>query len=118
MNITSTWIELFSQVKDTWLQDYYNIISKDGVVAQTSGSSSDKIIGSPPGYRRRSPFIPFALKNDTGSKLWFTTLITSTENSKFKEHKSNELRLDDSWIEVLPGDTIPFTFGRRGWYNK
>lgn len=38
-----------------------------------------KLIGSPPGYRRRSPFVPFAIHNDTASRIWFTTLITSPD---------------------------------------
>jgi hypothetical protein len=39
----------------------------------------NKLIGSPPGYRRRSPFVPFAIRNDTASRIWFTTLITSPD---------------------------------------
>jgi len=39
----------------------------------------NKLIGSPPGYRRRSPFVPFAVCNHTGSRIWFTTLITSPD---------------------------------------
>jgi hypothetical protein len=40
---------------------------------------ANKLIGSPPGYRRRSPFVPFAIRNDIASRIWFTTLITSPD---------------------------------------
>lgn len=51
---------------------YYQTFRNDAV-------ASNKTLGSPPGYRRRSPFVPFALKNDTGSRLWFTTITTAND---------------------------------------
>lgn len=35
--------------------------------------------GSPAGHRRRSPFVPYALRNHSGHKLWFTTLLTTCD---------------------------------------
>ncbi|XP_046414322.1 vacuolar protein sorting-associated protein 13D isoform X1 [Neodiprion fabricii] len=108
VNITSTLVELVKLVKDNWMQDYY-LSNKD--------SALSKSFGSPPGYRRRSPFVPFALKNETGSKLWFKTIIATADTvSDFSgsSKANNTLELDMTWIEVSPGETIPFTFEGRG----
>ncbi|XP_033219342.1 vacuolar protein sorting-associated protein 13D isoform X2 [Belonocnema kinseyi] len=106
MNITSTLVELVTLVKHNWTQDYY----------VTSSSSMNKS-GSGQSYRRRSPFVPFALKNETGSKLWFKTLIATANDTRdldwnFVEKRT--LEVDESWLEVGNGDTIPFTFEGRG----
>lgn len=74
INITSTLMELYSMVKDNWTQDYYNVHR----VGQGSDDYQKSTTGGT-GLRRRSPFVPFALKNETGSVLWFTVLITMTE---------------------------------------
>ncbi|XP_054285267.1 intermembrane lipid transfer protein VPS13D-like [Macrosteles quadrilineatus] len=111
INITSTLVELFNSVKETWTQDYYN--PKDS--ARCDSATNLKALGSPPGYRRRSPFVPFALRNDTGSRLWFTTIITS--NNTYIDGLENERRNSDrnqQWTAVDPGETIPFSFEERG----
>lgn len=108
VNITSTLVELVKLVKDNWTQDYY-LSNKDSLLSNP--------FGSPPGYRRRSPFVPFALKNETGSKLWFKTIIATTDTVNEVRSSSkldNILELDMTWIEVPPGETIPFTFEGRG----
>ncbi|KAJ3643178.1 hypothetical protein Zmor_025903 [Zophobas morio] len=95
MNITSTLVELYKQVKENWTKDYY------------SGDDNHK--EKSPTFRRRSPFVPFALKNDTGSPLHFTTLIT--ELNKFKA--APDYNASDSWVLVAPGETVPFSFRNR-----
>lgn len=35
--------------------------------------------------RRRAPFVPFALRNNTGSELWFTTVTTTP--SRYWQHR-------------------------------
>ncbi|XP_020712491.2 intermembrane lipid transfer protein Vps13D isoform X3 [Athalia rosae] len=108
VNVTSTLVELVKLVKDNWTQDYY-LSNKDTLLS--------KPFGSPTGYRRRSPFVPFALKNETGSKLWFKTIIATTDtiNEISGTSKSdNMLELDMTWVEVAPDETIPFTFEERG----
>lgn len=108
VNVTSTLVELVKLVKDNWTQDYY-LSNKDSLLS--------KPFGSPPGYRRRSPFVPFALKNETGSKLWFKTIIATTDTVSEISGTSktdNTLELDMTWVEVSPGETIPFTFEGRG----
>lgn len=103
MNITSTLVELVSLVKDNWTQDYLN--------------NDQSTISSSKNYRRRSPFVPFALKNETGSKIWFKTMIATAEDDKIIDKESirkNILKKDETWLEVPVGDTIPFTFEQRG----
>ncbi|XP_071874811.1 vacuolar protein sorting 13D isoform X1 [Bombus fervidus] len=108
VNITSTLIELIELVKNNWMQDFYSTSSKEVNVTKASNGQ---------GYRRRMPFIPFALRNETGCKLWFKTIIATADDTKnvgqnFKAQ--NDFQKDHTWLEVLPGDTVPFTFEGRG----
>ena len=57
------------------------------------------------------------MKNETGSRLWFKTLIATAEDDKIVDREflqKNALKKDDTWLEVVSGDTIPFTFENRG----
>ncbi|KAJ8974055.1 hypothetical protein NQ317_002301 [Molorchus minor] len=89
INITSTLIELYSQVKENWTKDYYT--SSD---TQTGNPNKQGMSSTIDSFRRRSPFIPFALKNDTGSPLKFTTHISDLNNSKSPVVN----RSDENWI--------------------
>ncbi|XP_039294739.1 vacuolar protein sorting-associated protein 13D isoform X2 [Nilaparvata lugens] len=110
LNITSTLIDLYSQVKDKWTDDYYNPKERYDVGGAKSVANS-----SPPGYRRRCPFVPFALLNDTGSRLWFSTLTAHSPTSEVgQEREQAASKPDSSWTLVEPGDTVPFTFEERG----
>lgn len=103
INITSTLIDLYKQVKDNWIKDYYNVKLSNGTDGKHPQNTMDT-------YRQRSPFIPFALKNDTGSLLKFTTHIADVSNvNKRVVYKSYE-----NWIQVNPGETVPFSFTTRG----
>lgn len=96
-------MELYRQVKDSWLQDYY----KEG------GASQANELSSPLAYKRRSPFVPFALKNDTGLPLRFSTFVTDTK------HPMTARRLPevtDRWDLVAPGETVPFSFTTHSKY--
>ncbi|XP_076684056.1 vacuolar protein sorting 13D isoform X4 [Andrena cerasifolii] len=109
VNVTSTLIELIELVKNNWTQDFYLTATKDNGVQKPPGNGQ--------GYRRRLPFIPFALKNETGCNLWFKTIIATADEIKdvgqnFKA--KNVFQKDDTWIEVTQGDTVPFTFEGRG----
>ncbi|XP_012530446.2 vacuolar protein sorting-associated protein 13D isoform X2 [Monomorium pharaonis] len=105
VNVTLTLVELVQLVKHNWTQDYY--FSNGNAIAGKSTMKGQV-------YRRRSPFIPFALKNDTGCRLWFKTFIATTDetidDSKASSQTKNILDKDDTWIEVIPGNTTPFTF--------
>ncbi|EFN79344.1 Vacuolar protein sorting-associated protein 13D [Harpegnathos saltator] len=114
VNVTLTLVELVQLVKHNWTQDYY-----------LSNGPTVSVIGRLPTrgtcvYRRRSPFVPFALKNDTGCKLWFKTIIatvgdaTHTMDIGKSFQARNSVHKDSTWIEVVPGDTTSFTFEGRG----
>ncbi|XP_055550000.1 intermembrane lipid transfer protein Vps13D isoform X2 [Wyeomyia smithii] len=91
LNVTSTLIELYQLVKENWIQDYYN--------------STNSACKSPVNYRRRTPFVPFAIKNDTGVKLWYTTVLSS-ESSKTTVLSDP----DTQWSQVDPGGTASFSY--------
>ncbi|KAF5273971.1 hypothetical protein FQA39_LY01087 [Lamprigera yunnana] len=94
VNITSSLVDLYKQVHDSWVQDYYNT---------SNGKEGQNVFG----YRRRSPFVPFALKNELDLPLYFTTLISDMEIS-FRTDEC--MAVTDKWILVAPGDTVPFSF--------
>uniref|UniRef100_A0A182P4B8 UBA domain-containing protein n=1 Tax=Anopheles epiroticus TaxID=199890 RepID=A0A182P4B8_9DIPT len=115
LNITSTLIELFAMVKDNWMQDYY--VGSDGTNGKANGAnaSSSSIVAS---YRQRAPFIPFAIKNDTGVRLWYTTLISSELISSTRGRGGIVGSLPNvppeaSWTLVEPGGVATFSYGTR-----
>ena len=62
-------------VKDNWTEDYCNPCRN----VHGNEDNPSKPISGIVALRRRSPFVPFALKNDTGSVLWFTVLVKTSE---------------------------------------
>lgn len=70
INITSTLMDLYKMVKDSWTEDYCDQTPVRAALAEEKGIAALHV-------RRRLPFVPFALKNETGCQLWFTTLIKS-----------------------------------------
>ncbi|XP_042225636.1 vacuolar protein sorting-associated protein 13D-like isoform X3 [Homarus americanus] len=115
VNITQTLLELYRMVKNNWTSDYYN---RERLEVETSTVSSEDgckgIVVSPQGYRRRSPFIPFALKNDTGCDLTFATMTATPDSMADMEilTRSDMPKMD--WIHVPAGSTVPFSFEGRG----
>ncbi|XP_011264993.1 vacuolar protein sorting-associated protein 13D isoform X1 [Camponotus floridanus] len=110
VNVTLTLVELVQLVKHNWTQDYY--LSNDSTIVGKTTTRGQV-------YRRRSPFVPFALKNDTGCRLWFKTIIAIADDTIDIDKKSSQAKKDvsskdDTWIEVTPGGTISFTFEGRG----
>ncbi|KAG8229492.1 hypothetical protein J437_LFUL010067 [Ladona fulva] len=117
INVTSSLIELYHMVKENWTEDYYSLSSPKGDRYDASGKLVKSSAVSPPGYRRRSPFVPFALQNDTGSPLWFTTVIATPDNlhgSISRMHPSLLSESETTWTSVAPGDVVPFSFEGRG----
>ncbi|KMQ93281.1 vacuolar protein sorting-associated protein 13d [Lasius niger] len=109
VNVTLTLVELVQLVKHNWTQDY---LSNDSTIIGKSATRGQV-------YRRRSPFVPFALKNDTGCRLWFKTFIAIADDRIDIGKTSSQARKsvsskDDTWIEVTPGGTMSFTFEGRG----
>ena len=82
-------MEIYEIVKDNWMQDYY------------STNSSVMV--------KRSPFVPFALKNDTGARLFFTTYVSTPGNNTIY-NPSQQSRTPKEWKIVEAGDTITFSF--------
>lgn len=91
-------MNLYKQVKESWTSDFISTSNSD----QRAASS----------FRRRSPFVPFALKNDTGSQLKFTTNISDLNVPNKPVVKQSE----DNWFVAEPGETIPFSFTSRSKY--
>lgn len=99
LNITTTLIELFNLVYENWTQDYYS-------------ASSKSVITSPGmNYRRRSPFVPFALRNETGVKLWFTTFVSTPDTGVGSTEILSQKTDGQNWKFVDPGAVVTFTFG-------
>lgn len=65
INVSRTLLDLFDKVRGTWMQDIVNFMN---------------IPPAKRSFRQRQPFIPFALKNDTGSsiELFVTNKMFST----------------------------------------
>merc|ERR1719245_2172758 len=101
-------LELFKLVQANWGEDYYNV----------SDESSQIVAGTPPAYRRRTPFVPYALHNQTGCPLMFFTSVVDVEGKKikrFREYSGN--RIEDQhervWKTVGVNETTPFLFENR-----
>lgn len=87
VNLTSTLMDIYQIVKDNWTQDYYS-------------NAQNNII-------RRSPFVPFAIKNETGKRLHFTTFVVQQSS-----HSSSDIQNKPSkeWRPVDPGEIVTFNF--------
>ena len=90
VNMTSTLMEIYQIVKDNWTQDYYSTASN---------------------MVRRSPFVPFAIKNETGMNLYFTTFVAAPGTSFGSSDVVNKATKD--WHLVAPGDVVTFTFAEK-----
>ena len=97
-NITSTLVELYQMVKANWTEDYFascqQTRDRAAVVSSAAGSSSSC----------RTPFVPFALRNKTGSDVWFCTQ-TRLASSQFaaarnEPHTSSRL-VNSSQLQVI-----------------
>ena len=93
-NMTSTLVELYQMVKTNWTEDYYH---NAGGQTRTS--------------RRRAPFVPFALKNDTGSDVRFCTQTRMAASQFAARQPAQE---DEGWKRIGAGETLPFSFEVRG----
>ncbi|XP_060026866.1 intermembrane lipid transfer protein VPS13D isoform X2 [Erinaceus europaeus] len=131
INITSVLIDQYRSTKESWMADY---CKQD---KESDSTTSEDWMGSsvdPPCFgqtemktpKRRQPFVPFALRNQTGCTLWFATLTTTPTRAALSHSGSpglvpegNGTFLDDAhnvseWREVLTGEEIPFEFEARG----
>jgi vacuolar protein sorting-associated protein 13D len=69
-NVTSTLLELYHVVKDNWTQNYYSGLDQQShdVYHPKRKNSNNMILDNDtsPSLRRRTLYVPFALRNDTG----------------------------------------------------
>ncbi|CAL1290806.1 unnamed protein product [Larinioides sclopetarius] len=109
-NVSSSLIELFKTVKKNWTEEYLNINNRGKESVSTD-------MNSPGCYRRRLPFMPFALKNDTGCKIWFATQITSVKQQSLDLGNDNlpaqNSKFSLSWTEVPADSLVPVPFESR-----
>lgn len=95
ISVTSTLLNLYKTVSSNWTEDYQEV-------------KNDK---------RRAPFVPFALKNETGSRLWFCTIISNNEEVFRQQQKGSGTGYNSDttgWIEVAHGSIQNFSFEGRG----
>uniref|UniRef100_T1KHU8 UBA domain-containing protein n=1 Tax=Tetranychus urticae TaxID=32264 RepID=T1KHU8_TETUR len=109
--ITNTCLELYKSVFTSWI-DEYNLLSQQKQQP----------------VRRRSPFIPFAIKNESGCDMRFT-LVTSNVgehlsstmdnnatfsfgpiNRKGFNISSSKIKSNKGWVVVKANAIVPFTF--------
>ena len=104
VNFTQASLQLFRMVKDNWTEDYYS---------QTEKAADDCTDASGmAAFRHRSPFVPFALHNATGSSLKFqtkTASLLSDSNPPSGPAKVSSTR----WNQCQPGDVMAFSFENR-----
>ena len=98
--MTSTLIDLYKQTSGSWTQDYQSQQTDENKQATTDSEPASPMTGdgisegplksfsssvSTPSsaakasqsLNKRSPFIPYVIRNDTGSNLWFLTATTT-----------------------------------------
>ena len=128
-NLTSTLIDLYKQTIINWTEDYYIQHPMAATILEDKSSFIERNIDNRecghsefapthPALFRRKPFVPFALKNETGSTVWFATqtrMATSQFGPNRQRHISRNSKDDEiKWCQLDVNDTIPFTFEVRG----
>ncbi|KAM8708787.1 hypothetical protein ACLKA7_015713 [Drosophila subpalustris] len=94
INITSTLIELFHMVSKNWSSDFHSL---------------DNLKNS--NFRQRSPFVPFALQNLTGSALLFKPIYAQLGDLTCSE--LHQLEIIKNWITVEPNEIKTFDFSQK-----
>ena len=119
VNWTRALLNLFHTVKGNWIEDYYG---SDGAALSPTDSSSSSV----PATRQRSPFVPFALHNATGSPLKFRTQTASllspaaavtsapTSSNAVATRSGAPSMAHSTWIPCDAGDVVAFSFENRG----
>ncbi|GFN93642.1 vacuolar protein sorting-associated protein 13d, partial [Plakobranchus ocellatus] len=143
LNVTSTLIDLYKQTSGNWTQDYqshqtdgsekassiakpmssfaesFELGLNESAPTTLSSSSSTPLsaTGASQSLSKRSPFIPYVIRNDTGSNLWFLTATTTPSNLSGEAHNSQAVEhayiQASDWKRVSPGERRPFHFHRR-----
>ncbi|XP_030375190.1 vacuolar protein sorting-associated protein 13D [Scaptodrosophila lebanonensis] len=93
LNITSTLIELFNMVFKNWTNDFSDKENKNAA------------------FRQRTPFIPFALQNLTGTPLLFKPIYAQLGDIACLDTHQQELI--KNWISVQPNEVKTFDFSHK-----
>lgn len=112
VNITSTLVELWKIVQANWTQDYYEGSNTNTNIQHTNNTQSPTGLS---GYRRRAPFVPFSLKNNTGEDLTFQILLTKPGGITTTEISRGNM--SGKWINVKPNETVSFSFGQQNKFR-
>ncbi|CAG0914450.1 unnamed protein product [Notodromas monacha] len=122
LNITSSLIDLLTMVSKNWKEDYYQASSLSGSVSHILNKES-KTSGVSPSentkqfevasFKRRSPFVPFALKNETGSTIWFRGSGSGISISSANDSRRSAPNI----VEVSSGATESFSF-KASFYSE
>lgn len=97
-NLTSVLIEQYKETQSKWTEEYYKV-----------NESAEHV------SKRRSPFVPFAIRNHTGQKISFATLTTCPNKTNLSESVDNDPghRVLGEWKTVLAGCQLPFLIEER-----
>ncbi|KMY99285.1 vacuolar protein sorting-associated protein 13D [Drosophila simulans] len=91
LNVTSTFIELFHMVLKNWTNDFNDNGAKN--------------------FRQRSPFIPFALQNLSGTPLLFKPIYAPLGD--LTRSDLQQVELIKNWYSVQPNETKTFDFSQK-----
>ncbi|KAL7638274.1 UNVERIFIED_CONTAM: hypothetical protein RMT77_010838 [Armadillidium vulgare] len=112
ITFTNTLLELCHLVKENWTEDYYNKERID-LDLEKKRSVKGESIGSPlRGQKKRTPFVPFSLQNDTGCDLSFYPLTESSRSLERSESILGEVT-EENWRKVSSGENVSFAFEER-----
>ena len=105
LNLTSNLLELFRVVRANWGEDdYYS----QGEADLGGDSSSRQAVSAPTAFRRRTPFVPYALHCNTGFSLVFHCSLVATESRRPGRCGEQEAREQKSWVQVAYTKTVAF----------
>lgn len=94
INVTSTLIELYRMVSKNWTSDFHSL--------ENAKNSN---------FRQRSPFVPFALQNLTGSALLFKPIYAQLGDLACSDMHQTEIM--KNWIAVQPNEIKTFDFSHK-----
>ncbi|CAG9856524.1 unnamed protein product [Phyllotreta striolata] len=109
-NLTSTCLELYEQVKLSWLGDWRDRDKTNAEQYDENEKEEEEIQFSAANLTRRSPFVPFALKNRTGANLRFSTNVCEWNDYDSMLIGGNS---EENWTAVKAGETVNFSFTSR-----
>ena len=103
---------MFRVVRANWGEDYYS----QGEAELVGDSSSRQAVTTPPAFRRRTPFVPYAVHNNTGCSLVFHCSVVATEGRRQGRGREQEeaREQEKTWVQVADGKTVSFLFESRG----